>query len=457
MKQQMRKSPNIGSRKRSSTFALPDTSEDAIARSFAADSEGVFCFVRDWSSWLWWDGSSWKRPAQDRVIEAIRTRCRKLALEQQDPRKAERLLSRQKICAVEMLARSDATLSANGNIWDVDPWVLNTPTGVIDLRSGETFPHDPGNRLLRRTGASAQGDCPRWQQFLNTVSGNRPDLVEYLQRIAGYWLTGRTSEQVFFYFWGLGANGKSVFASTIVQVMGNYAVAAAPGMLTVSNGDRHPTEIAMLQGTRLVVASEIEKGALLAENKLKMLTGSDRLTARRMHEDFTEFDPTFKLLMTGNGLPNFRDCGEAIRRRLHIVPFDVTIPEEQRNGKLMDELLQEADGILQWMLEGCFAWQRHGLSMPACVRELTNAQIDRLDPVGRFIVSCCEVGPSHSCGSTELYERWLEWSQSDCGAVRTHKAFVSALLERGFRRTQTSERRLISGLRLKADSRDPAQ
>lgn len=423
------------------------TSEDSIAQSFAEEYVSWFCYVSDWSCWLRWDGTIWKKNAQNAVIESIRNLCRKLARAEHEPRKIERLQSLQKIRAVEQLARSDPRLAVAASYWDVDPWLLNTPDGVTDLRTGQASPHDPAHHLLRRTEASPRGSCPRWLEFLRTITDGDDALAAYLQRVAGYCLAGSVSEQVFFYLWGKGANGKSVFTTVITEIWGSYATLAAPGMLAASYRDRHPTEIAKLRGARLVIASEMEKNAQLAQNKLKLLTGGDRLTARLMHQDYEEFEPHFKLLMVGNGLPKLGDVDEAICRRIQIIPFAVIIPANQRDTKLVETLLAEADGILGWALAGCLAWQKGGLQPPDCVTRLTASHLDAADPVSMFIKNCCDVGPGYSCGSSELHAAWGKWAAVE--DALSQKALVQAIMSRGYQARRSTTKRFITGLRLK--------
>ena len=183
--------------------------------------------------------------------------------------------------------------------------------------------------MTKTAGASAAGDCPVWMEFLDTVTGGDADLQAYLQRMAGYCLSGVTTEHALFFLYGTGANGKSVFANTLTAIMGDYATVAAMDMFMATHGDRHPTDMAGLRGARIVTSIETEQGSRWAESKLKALTGGDKITARFMRQDFFEFTPQFKLLIVGNHKPSIRNVDEAMKRRLHMVPFTVTIPARQ--------------------------------------------------------------------------------------------------------------------------------
>lgn len=302
---------------------------------------------------------------------------------------------------------------------------------------------------MRQTSVSLQGCCERWLEFLNTVTGGDTELVSYLQRGAGYCLTGSVAEQVFFYLWGKGANGKSVFTSVLTEILGTYAKVAAPGMLAAAFRDRHPTELAMLQGSRLVIASELPKDAELDVNKLKLITGGDRLVARKMSQDFSEFESTFKLILVGNALPRLSIVDEAIRRRIRIIPFTVTIPPEQHNPDLVGTLLSKGDGILAWALKGCLDYQKIGLHPPACVKRLTETHLHAADPVDRFIQERCEVGNSLSIGNSELYASWRSWIMEEDEYPLTQNALIRDLVSRGFHRHRGSTKRSVLGLQLK--------
>ena len=257
-------------------------------------------------------------------------------------------------------------------------------------------------------------------EFLDTVTGGDADLQAYLQRMAGYCLTGVTTEHALFFLYGTGANGKSVFVNTLTAIMGDYATVAAMDMFMATHGDRHPTDMAGLRGARLVTAIETEQGSRWAESKLKALTGGDKITARFMRQDFFEFTPQFKLLIVGNHKPSIRNVDEAMKRRLHMVPFTVTIPPAKRDKRLPDRLLAERDGILAWALQGCLEWQRTGLRPPAAVMAATEDYFEAEDAIGRWIDERCVRGaephrrpvpPSSPTGSS-----WAEANGEYVGA-----------------------------------------
>src|SRR5262249_1446093 len=226
-------------------------------------------------------------------------------------------------------------------------WELNTPSGIVDLRTGEIRKHARLAYMTKITGAAPDASCPTpyWRAFLNRVTGDKQELVEYLQRMAGYTLTGLTSEHALFFIYGLGANGKTTFLNAMIKAAGDYHMTAPIETFTASNHDRHPTELAALQGARIVTAVETEEGRRWAESGIKALTGGDRISARFMRQDFFEYTPQFKLIVAGNHKPGLRSVDEAIRRRFNLIPFTVTIPPEERDEALPEKLKAELPRI----------------------------------------------------------------------------------------------------------------
>jgi P4 family phage/plasmid primase-like protien len=244
--------------------------------------------------------------------------------------------------------------------------------------------------------------------------------------VAGYCLTGITSEHALFFLYGTGANGKSVFANTLTSVLGDYATVAAMDMFMAASGERHPTDMAGLRGSRVVTSVETEQGRRWAESKLKALTGGDKITARFMRQDFFEFVPQFKLMVAGNRKPAIRTVDEAMRRRLHMVPFTITIPPAERDKHLPDRLLAERDGILAWAVEGGLEWQRIGLKPPPAVMAATDEYFEAEDALGRWLEERCELGPNHTEMSSVLFADWRSWSEANGEFVGSIHAYRDA-------------------------------
>jgi putative DNA primase/helicase len=254
------------------------------------------------------------------------------------------------------------------------------------------------------------GSCPLFLEFLATITDCNADLIGYLQRALGYTLTGDIREHAMFFLYGTGANGKSVLVSTISGILGNYHKTAPIETFTVTGVPSHPTDLAGLMGARLVAAVETEEGRRWAESKIKALTGGDQISARFMRQDFFEFTPCFKLVIARNHKPGLRSVDEAIRRRLHLVPFAVTIPPENRDKDLASKLKAEWPGILQWMIEGCLEWQARGLNPPKAVTDATTAYLEAEDAISTWIDDRCELKASYWTSSAALFASWKSWT-----------------------------------------------
>jgi len=349
-----------------------------------------------------------------------------------------RIASAATMNAVERIARVDRHHAATVEQWDANPWVLNTPHGVIDLRTGTVRAATREDYCTKITAVAPGGECPLWLRTLARITNFNQELQQYLQRLCGSVLTGITRDQTFFFFYGTGANGKSVFVNTIAGVLGDYARTAAMETFTASTSDQHPTDLAGLQGARLVVASEIEDGKRFAISKLKRVTGGDKVSARLMRQDFFEFVPQFKLVIVGNHKPEVGTIDEAVRRRLQLIPFTVTIPENDRDPELHEKLRAEWPGILRWMVDGCLAWQREGLNPPYIVRITTEGYLAEEDTVGRWLEARTELTPVGTSLVSELFENWRGWCSNNCEPEGSVKRFSQALQARGFTRERSS-------------------
>jgi P4 family phage/plasmid primase-like protien len=223
-------------------------------------------------------------------------------------------------------------------------------------------------------------------------------------------------------------------------------------MFMATTGDRHPTDMAGLRGARIVTSFETEQGSRWAESKLKALTGGDRITARFMRQDFFEFTPQFKLLVAGNHKPSIRNVDEAMRRRLHMVPFTVTIPPARRDKRLPERLLAERDGILAWALQGCLEWQRVGLRPPATVLAATDEYFEAEDALGRWISDHCQQSPACMELVSALYAAWKAWAEANGEFVGSVRRFSDNLANRGFERCRdgATTQRAFRGIALKA-------
>ncbi len=406
--------------------------EDALALAFTRRYHRDWRYVAAWGRWLVWDGQRWRNEDTLAATDLIRSVCRQTALRADDRKVAAKLASSGTVGGVERLARADRRHAATTDEWDADPWLLNTPGGVVDLKTGRMRANDRADRMTKITTATPRGECPQWRSFLSDVTGGDQNLQDYLQRMVGYALTGSTREHALFFLYGTGANGKSVFVNTLADILGDYATNAPMDTFMETRTDRHPTDMAGLRGARFVAAIETEQGKRWAESKLKNLTGGDKIAARFMRQDFFEFFPQFKLFVAGNHKPAIRNIDEAMKRRLHLIPFTITVPPEKRDKHLQQKLLAERDGILAWALEGCLAWQRLGrLDPPQLVLDATDEYFEAEDALGRWMDErCLRVGTAKSL-TAELFTDWKQWAEAAGEFVGSQKRFADLLLTRG--------------------------
>jgi putative DNA primase/helicase len=371
-----------------------NTDDAALADRFSECHGDDLRYLAAWSKWLHYHGKRWKVETTHLARDYAKQLCQKAAREC-GGKQARGIASSKTIAGVQTLAAADRKLAATVDQWDADPWLLNTPSGVVDLRTGEMREHRPHDHLMKITAvAPSLLDCRLWKAFLDRIFASDTELIDWVQRVLGYSLTGSTQEHALFFGYGTGSNGKSVFVDTVASILADYHTTAPIETFTTFAGDRHPTELARLHGARLVTAVETEEGRKWAETRIKTLTGGDRIAARFMRQDFFEFKPQFKLLIAGNHKPILRTVDEAIRRRFIMVPFAVTIPVDERDPTLPKRLKAEWPGILQWMIDGCIAWQEQGLAPPAAVIDATLAYLEAQDAFGAWLDESCTCEPS---------------------------------------------------------------
>ena len=406
--------------------------EDALALAFTRRYHRDWRYVAAWGRWLVWDGRRWRNEETLAATDLIRGVCRHAALQADNPKLAAKLATSGTVGGVERLARADRRHAATTAEWDADPWLLNTPGGVVDLRTGRLRAHDRADRMTKITTATPGGDCPTWRRFLAEVTGGDADLQAYLQRVSGYCLTGSTREHALFFLYGTGANGKSVFVNTLATILGDYAASAPMDTFMEARGDRHPTDMAGLRGARFVSSIETEQGRRWNESKVKAITGGDKVSARFMRQDFFEYTPQFKLVIAGNHKPAIRNVDEAMKRRLHLIPFTITVPPERRDKHLQQKLLAERDGILAWALEGCLAWQRLGrLDPPPQVVAATEEYFEAEDALGRWLEERCVREANAKSLTAELFTDWKQWAEAAGEFVGSQRRFSDLLITRG--------------------------
>lgn len=420
-------------------------------------------YVHGWGRWLLWDESRWANDERGEVRElAIETARRLLADAANEPdakareRTVKHALSaerRDRIMAAVDLASSMAPVAAVPDDLDRDLDVLNVPNGEVDLRTGRLERHEPAHLAtkLAPVAYDPAADAPTWRAVLERVLPD-PEVRAYVQRAAGYSLTGSVAEQCLFFCYGTGANGKSTFLETLREVLGEgeYAKTAQPDLLLAKKQERHAVELADLRGMRLVSTIEAGEGRAWDEVRVKWLTGGDTISARLMYGNPFSFTPTHKFWIAANHKPRVAGRDLGFWRRVHLVPWTVTIPEAERDPDLRAKLRAELPGILRWAVEGCLEWRRGGLRPPKAVLDATGAYRSAEDVLGAFLDEECMGKADGKVDQPALFSEYRQWAERTGERPMSARAFGAAIEERGLERERSNGRTWIRGLVLRA-------
>jgi len=430
---------------------IPEYSDFALADQFAAKYGDKFRHVTNRNDWYFYDGKVWTPDEKLNRYTFAREMCSQIARECPEHSVKKALTHANTVADVIKVVGYDASMKALINEFDLDPMLLNTQDGVVDLRNGSIRPHRHEDYFSQITSCGVGDGCPVWIEFLKRITCGDEGLQSYLQRVVGYALTGSTKEHALFFLYGSGANGKSVFIGVKAGILHSYHRTAAMQTFIVANGDQHPTDLAGLVGSRIVTASETERGRTWDENKIKTITGGDEVSARFMRGDFFEYVPQFKIIVAGNNKPKLKSTDEAIRRRFNLIPFLATIPPEERDLDLGEKLRAEYPGILRWAIEGCLEWQRIGLDPPPVVRAATDEYIKSQNVVSNWIDERCDAAYGLKALSNDLYADFKSWVHN-CGEEGLKQAdFNKALEELGYSKRPTKIGKVWDGLKLRAE------
>ena len=425
-------------------FAFPgskpeEVSEDLIALRFTRDHGQTMRYDHDVGRWYQWQVTHWRSLAVPAAFHYAREIGRELSAAKKGTCKAT------VAGGVERFAKADPAHRVTSEIWDSNPWLLGTPGGTLDLRTGKMHAARRDEYITKLTGCQPERKtAERWQEFLHEATDGDAEMQTYLQRIAGYCLTGVTREHALFFIYGPGGNGKSVFLNMLVYILGEYAKSAPMDTFTSAKFSAHPTEIAMLRGARLVTASETEEGRSWAEARIKTLTGGDPVPARFMRQDYFEYIPQFKLLFAGNHQPTLNSIDAAMQRRFNMMPF-IHRPLKP-DHMLEDKLKSEAPRILAWALQGCLDWQEYGLGRPQSVTEATADYFEQQDIMGQWIADKCELAPSYWDTPANLFHSYSDYARSAGEEPGTIRSFGATLEKRGFSRKRTKDTRKHLGI-----------
>lgn len=440
----------------------PTLTDAGNAQRFARQHGAIVRYCYEWRRFLIWNDARWHPDAGALAMRLAKETARSIYAEatgEPDPDRRKKIAawaaaseSGARLRAMLALAQSEPGVPVESADLDRDPSLLNVENGTLNLRSGELRPHQREDLItkLAPVAYDPASTCPLWLAFFERIFEGNEHLIAYVQRAAGYSLTGYTSEQCLFMPYGTGANGKTTLLSVLQALCGEYAIGTRPETLMVKGPDAIPNDVARLRGARLAVAVEAEEGRRFAESLVKQMTGGDVITARFMRAEFFDFTPSFKLWLATNHKPVIRGTDHAIWRRIRLIPFTVTIPEGERDRHFKDKLRPEWPGILRWAVEGCLAWQREGLGEPEEVRAATEGYRAEMDVLGDFIAEVCVMERDARVSSADLYGAYTDW----CRATGerwplAQKTLGTKLIERGFASKKIRRHHVWLGLRLR--------
>lgn len=438
------------------------------AQLFAHEHQDHLRWVPHWKTWVRYDGKRWERIGEGEVTPLAMTTIRKLyksAADILDPDERTKLITHalrsESAGRLEGMVRlSKGLMGVDSTTFDRDPYALNVQNGTINLRTGELRPHHPADMLTKIAAAEYHPDaaCPRWDAFLSLVLPDA-EVRTFVQRFAGYSITGDVSEELLIYPHGRGANGKTTIVETFMDVLGEYAKSGAQDLLTAKTHDDHPTGVADLQGARMVVLSETEAGRQWTEVMVKRLTSNERIKARFMKKDFFEFMPTHKFWIPANHKMRIRGQDDGIWRRIGLVPFEIKIPDSEKDKHWRQKLLSgytdgggiehasERSGVLAWMVRGCLDWQHSGLPLPKVIDDANRQYRRDQDKLGPFLEDECERVADAITKPKDLYNRYV--AHTGHADAWDFNNFREGLLERGYEEGRSTTMRGIRGLRLK--------
>jgi len=401
-------------------------------------------YVFDQKCWLLWNGAYWEVAPEEKIVALARDVPKTLAMEAaklpSGPTKTQlakfamRSEALTKIRAMVELFKSEPAVGVSTSMLDQRGLILPVKNGTIDLRTGRFSEPDRNLLVTQIAGTSYDPDAkaPRWEAFLTQIMDGDAALVAYLQRVLGYVLTASTEEHCLFFLYGYGANGKSTFLNIVLALLGALGTqAASETLMDKRSGGGTSSDLARLRGKRFVAMSESDDGRHLNEAQVKSLTGGDMVVARELYQSVIHFNPTHKLFLASNHMPVIKSTDHGIWRRIRLIPFKVTIKEQDRNPNLENELRKEFPGILNWALTGCLEWQHSGMPLPKAVQDATSEYKNEMDIVGAWIAENCVVSPCYYVSAADAYKSFKTWCEENYNISFSKSRFGRMIRERG--------------------------
>ncbi len=406
-------------------------SEDALALQFAGRHGGDLRFCNAWGRWYRYNGTCWTEERTLQAFDLARRICRDNCDGAPDAAK-RRLSDGSTVAAVVKLASSDRQLATVPEQWNEADYLLPTPGGTINLRTGEMCRNNPLDYFTMAARVTPEHGKPeRFLQHLDECLEGDTPLIDYLQKVGGLCISGETKYQQMWFMWGSGGNGKGVVINAWSDILGGFAKVTDSRYFTESKVSHHREGLARLVGARLCTMRETERGHSWDESQLKTVTGADAITANFMRQNSFEFKPKFKLIVSGQHKPRIKSCDDAMRRRLRIINFNRTF-KENPDLELGQKLVPEYGRILNWLIEGALKLQREGLTPPASVASATGEYFNDEDSVGQWLTDNAKLGRGESCKTGDAYADWAAWCQTQgIKSVGTATGLTQDLKTRG--------------------------
>jgi len=341
---------------------------------------------------------------------------------------------RHRVEAALELAKGLAPISDTGEGWDADQWILGVANGVVNLKAGKLREERPEDRITKHSPVPFVPDakCTRFEQFLNEVFCADGPLIEYIHRVMGYCLCGSVQEHCLFCWYGCGANGKSTLSIVLDYISGDYAVNLPFSALEMTH--RNLNDLVTLAGARLATASETNEGVRLNEARIKVLTGGEPITARKLYQEQFTFPATHKLVLSFNHKPVIADDSVGMWRRVHLIPFLRVFKEEEQDKELLAKLKIEAPGILALAVRGCLHYLKSGLNAPPAVIKATDEYHAEADHLGKV---CIVADPESCVPSSCVWQKYLLWVRENKEVPRPRQVFAARMQRRGYRKGRT--------------------
>jgi putative DNA primase/helicase len=403
-------------------------------------------YVVEWTTWIVWKNNRWivdndyeiVRLAKDTINAMFaetttmpegetRTKLRAHAVASEDAKRVRAMVD---------MAKSELGVPISATLLDSNPYLLGVQNGAIDLKAFEfrEARREDYITMYCNVHYNPRATCPNWLKFLNRIMDLKQDVISYLQRVCGYTLTGCVDEETMWIFWGEGKNGKSTYRETLNILLGNYAATFGVELLLPKKqaGGATP-EVERLKGKRLATVNELTENDVLSEQRVKYIVSNEKISARGLYKDIIEFNPTHKAVVTTNHKPIIKGTDEGIWRRVHLVPFTVIIPQEERDPKFREKyLLPELPGILNWMLDGLESYYEQGLNAPEEVCAATEAYRNELDIIEQWLEECCERDPKAIEPIQALHDNYKIWAELEHNWAHNKRKFGRLLEGKGF-------------------------